>query len=146
MWRDFLNISSVLNISNLTNEVIELEVAINNPDLFNNSEKAITLIKEYNQAKLKLDLYNICKNSFEDLQIMYDNKDSFSNEEIENQSLFLYNKLNQLNQIVIPEKDTDKLPAVIQIESGAGGIEAQDFAKMLRDMYFKYCFSKNYNI
>lgn len=76
---------------------------------------------------------------------MNENKDLFK-EEINKEFQFLYSNLNQLKQIVIPEKDTDKLPAVIQIESGAGGVEAQDFAKMLRDMYFKYCFSKNYNI
>ncbi|MEI7765559.1 MAG: peptide chain release factor-like protein [bacterium] len=40
----------------------------------------------------------------------------------------------------------DKGPAIMTIVSGAGGDDAEDFSKMLLDMYMKYADRKNWNI
>ncbi|MCA9361409.1 PCRF domain-containing protein [Candidatus Kaiserbacteria bacterium] len=40
----------------------------------------------------------------------------------------------------------DRSPAVINIVAGAGGDDAEDFARMLVEMYQKYCFKRGWDI
>ncbi|PAS93970.1 MAG: peptide chain release factor 2 [Candidatus Dactylopiibacterium carminicum] len=40
----------------------------------------------------------------------------------------------------------DPQPAFIEIQSGAGGTEAQDWAQMLERMYLRYCERKGFNV
>ena len=40
--------------------------------------------------------------------------------------------------------ETDSLDSYLEIHAGAGGTESQDWAEMLRRMYMKWAFNKNY--
>ena len=42
--------------------------------------------------------------------------------------------------------EEDKLSAILQINSGAGGTESQDWAQMLMRMYIRYAERNNYKI
>ena len=43
-------------------------------------------------------------------------------------------------------KDTDILDAYLEIHAGAGGTESQDWAQMLRRMYMKWSYIKNFKV
>ena len=51
-----------------------------------------------------------------------------------------YNKLKTL------ENKKEEYPAIISIISGVGGLDAEDFTKMLAHMYRKYCEGEGFDV
>lgn len=67
-------------------------------------------------------------------------------EEVEkhyNETLGLIEKLEFRNML---SNEEDKLSAILQINSGAGGTESQDWAQMLMRMYIRYAERNNYKV
>lgn len=67
-------------------------------------------------------------------------------EEVEkhyNETLRLIEKLEFRNML---SNEEDKLSAILQINSGAGGTESQDWAQMLMRMYIRYAERNNYKV
>ena len=63
--------------------------------------------------------------------------------EVEADILHLENELRELEfQSLLGEPD-DKRNAIISINAGAGGTEAQDWVAMLLRMYLRWCESRN---
>lgn len=58
----------------------------------------------------------------------------------------LYNKVQSFKIKLMLNEKFDSLNAIITIQSGAGGTEAQDWVEMLYRMYNMYCENNNYKI
>ena len=86
--------------------------------------------------------------AMEDLETLFDfYKDGEASEEdIEEhyaQALMLTDALELKNML---QRDEDKMSAVIKINAGAGGTEANDWAEMLLRMYTRWCESHKYKV
>ena len=97
-----------------------------------------TLIDDFkNSEKESLDLFELFKLASDE-----------GNKAIENETLLnlknLMNKVkkNEIKCFLSDENDT--LNCFLEIHAGAGGTESQDWADMLRRMYMKWSFSKNF--
>ena len=110
------------------------------PGFWDNNQRATEILKEIKENEHWTRLYLSVKDAVEDFAVLFDFwKAGEASEEETRQA---YDKANleiedaefksTLNQ---PE---DSLPAILQINSGAGGTESQDWAEMLMRMYRMY--------
>ena len=90
--------------------------------------------------------YNEVKSAAEELQLAFDfQKEGITTEEEVDDAfkhaIDLIEKLELKNML---RSEEDHLGAVLKINAGAGGTEAQDWAEMLYRMYSRWCESKGY--
>ena len=93
-----------------------------------------------------IDAYNEIKSAVQELELAFDfQKEGITTEkEVEEayrRANGLLEKLELKNMLRLEE---DRLGAVLKINAGAGGTEAQDWAEMLYRMYSRWCESKGY--
>ncbi|MGZ3923521.1 MAG: peptide chain release factor 2 [Flavisolibacter sp.] len=110
------------------------------PGFWDDNQRATSILKEIKLDEYWVNLYEQVNTAVEDFAVLFDfwKEGEGSEEEVK----IAYDKALQaideaefkstLNQ---PE---DELPAVLQINSGAGGTESQDWAEMLARMYRMY--------
>lgn len=110
------------------------------PGFWDDNQRATSILKEIKLNEYWVNLYDQVETAVEDFAVLFEfwKEGEGSEEEVK----LVYDKALQaieeaefkstLNQ---PE---DELPAVLQINSGAGGTESQDWAEMLARMYRMY--------
>jgi peptide chain release factor 2 len=118
------------------------------PGFWDDSKRAAEILKNIKQNEYWAKLYEQVETAVEDFAVLFDFWKSGDASEEETKSA--YDKALQmiddaefkctLNQ---PE---DELPAVLQINSGAGGTESQDWAEMLARMYRMYGEKQGWNV
>lgn len=112
------------------------------PEFWNNSQKAQSLINETNQLKETYQNFKGLADQLEDLQVSYELLIEEPDPEIQNElETALANLESDLeayqNQQLLNGK-YDHLNAIIEIHPGAGGTESQDWGEMLYRMYNRY--------
>ena len=118
-------------------------------DFWSNKPNAQSILKEISIINKKMDSFkSLDKELFELKEI----SEIYKDDEIdENTSTEIKESLSSLTKsieafeikIMLSDKDDDK-NAIISINSGAGGTEAQDWASMLSRMYFRYSEINNF--
>lgn len=119
-------------------------------DLWNDQEKAKTILRKKSETEADLSRFEQAEGKFQDLKEMLElaeseNDISLTNE-IEEQLLELqvYMKDYQLDCFFSGEADQNS--CYLEVHAGAGGTEAQDWAQMLLRMYFRWAESHKYDI
>ena len=92
--------------------------------------------------------YNEVKSANEELQLAFDfvKEGITSEEEVDEayrKAIELTENLEMKNML---RSEEDHLGAVLKVNAGAGGTEAQDWAEMLYRMYSRWCESKGYKV
>jgi peptide chain release factor 2 len=117
-------------------------------DFWQKSQDEISEITQMRAAhKDILDHWDSLSGRVEDARILaemaIEEEDDKTLKEVENDILGLENDLKKLEfQSLLGEPD-DKRNAIIAINAGAGGTEAQDWVEMLFRMYLRWCESRN---
>lgn len=128
--------------------VEELSIKVSAPDFWDDFESATSITKELNTAKEKIDDVEHMKMLIDELStaLMYykefEGKDEEEYVNLANSELISeFSKFEDKYRFVDP---TDSLGAVLDINAGAGGTEANDWANMLFRMYEMWAKSNNY--
>jgi len=103
-------------------------------------------MQKVGEIKSWITAYNEVKSAAEELQLAFDfQKEGITTEEEVDEAykhaIDLIEKLELKNML---RSEEDHLGAVLKINAGAGGTEAQDWAEMLYRMYSRWCESKGY--
>jgi len=103
-------------------------------------------MRKVGEIKSWITAYNEIKSAAQELQLAFDfQKEGITTEEEVDEAYSratgLLEKLELKNMLRLEE---DHLGAVLKINAGAGGTEAQDWAEMLYRMYSRWCESKGY--
>jgi peptide chain release factor 2 len=118
------------------------------PDFWNNPKAAEQALRAIRDKKLWTDAYLRAVSSQDDLKIMWDFyiQGEGTEAELENhyhETLRLVEDLEFRNML---SGEEDKLGVIVQINSGAGGTESQDWAEMLMRMYIRYAERSKFRI
>lgn len=110
------------------------------PGFWDDNRRATEIMKNIQQNEYWVKLYERVNTAIEDFAVLYDFwKQGEATEEEARQAydtaLALAEEAEFKSTLNQPE---DELPAVLQINSGAGGTESQDWAEMLARMYRMY--------
>ena len=148
---DRLNIlSKHLKLDEKQDRLEEVKLELENPDIWSNPDKAQALGKE------KVQLDKICETFSNSSSILNDAKELLEMAEIENDSDAVNGIITDLNEtensITTYEfermfsGEMDQNSAYLDIQSGSGGTEAQDWAEMILRMYLRWGDKHNFKV
>lgn len=129
-------------------EIEEDEECTHAPDFWDDPKKAEVLLKTIQDKKRWTDAFNRAKNAFEELSIaleFFDSGDA-DEQEVQKQYDVCLNEIEELEFLNMLSNEEDKLPAIININAGAGGTESQDWAEMLMRMYLMWAENNKYKV
>lgn len=133
-----------LDLEGLNKTLSELDSKLQAQNIWDNQELASKLLKEQKETKALLDKFKSWSTSFEDAKLSIELDDegligeSFEN--IKN----LEKELDKFDLEQMLSGEYDKNDAILTVNSGAGGTDAQDWAQMLLRMYMRWAQIHNY--
>ena len=117
---------------------------MNEPNFWDDSNKATSVIDEVNNLKKIVERISNLKNKIEsNLELLNSDDDEFI-ELVTSEVDDIKNELDDLEIFVLLNGPYDKYNAVLEIHPGAGGTESCDWANMLYRMYTRWCEKHNY--
>ncbi len=121
-------------------EIGEEEERTQAPDFWDDPKKAETLLRQIKDKKRWTDAYQAAESSFEELEIGMELFESGDADEAEVDQAYdkCLKQIEELEFWNMLSGEEDKLPAIININAGAGGTESQDWAQMLMRMYMMW--------
>jgi len=136
-----------LKIAQLRVRLLELEIEVARPDLWNDQENAKRVNSEYASVKGDLEEFDRIARTLEDMQVLHEmarEVDDASQEPEIAQSIGRARAALdevELRSLFIGEHD--ELDAIVQINAKDGGIDAQDWSAMLLRMYTRWAERRN---
>ncbi len=115
---------------------------------WNDNEQATKILKEITSNEYWIKKYENLLNAFGDFETLFEfwkSADATEQEVSEAHQQCLEN-LDNLEFVSTLNQPEDELPAIMVINSGAGGTESQDWAEMLLRMYKMYCDKQGWQI
>ena len=137
-----------LEIEKLQGEIAELEKKTEDPDFWNDPKEAKKVMLEIKGKKTWTTAYKIVSDSCDDMEVMnefFESGDT-SEEEMMAQLEGTTKVVEELEFKNMLRNESDRFDAVLSINAGAGGVEAQDWAEMLMRMYTRYAERNNYKV
>lgn len=137
-----------LDIEDKRGRILEEEKYTQDPDFWNDQKKAQIVMHKIRELKRWVTMYEGVKRELDDLGVMYEffKAKEVSEAELEAQFKKGSEALEELEFKNMLSAEEDPLSAVIQITSGAGGTESNDWALMLLRMYRMWADKNGYNV
>lgn len=114
------------------------------PNIWDDSELAGKLLKEQKELTQQIDMGKNWQNALEDAALSLELEDETLIEEnfaaIENLEV----ELDKFDFQLMLSGEYDSYDAVLTVNAGAGGVDAQDWAQMLLRMYLRFCEKKGW--
>ena len=145
-----MNYGGYFEPSSKQERINELEQIMSSVNFWDNKRKSEKVISELNQLKKQIEDINNVKNKIENnIELIESLKEEVDMEIItllEDDINEIEKNIDTLEIDLLLTGPYDKMNAIVEIHSGAGGTEAQDWANMLYRMYDRYFHKKNYQI
>ena len=121
-----------------------MENKINEPNFWDDNNKATSIIDEVNELKKIVERITNLKNKIESNLELVASKDEEIIELLTSEVDEIKEELDSLEIFTLLNGPYDKYNAVLEIHPGAGGTESCDWANMLYRMYIRWCEKHNY--
>ncbi|MFO7962730.1 MAG: peptide chain release factor 2 [Desulfobacterales bacterium] len=139
-----------LDLEKKRNRLNELEYVIAKPDFWDDPESTKSILRERSQLSQQIDHFNSLENSLEDcgilLELSEEADDSDVLKEVHQQAEDIGRKIRQLELDIMLDDPDDERNAIVSINAGAGGTEAQDWSEMLFRMYSRWVERKGFEM
>ena len=144
---EIINLKTHLNLPQKEQKILEMEEQMQASDFWKDNENAQAVSREYNQLKKFYDFWlkleaNVCETL--DLAMDNDAKKNADLDYFKSQVEGLELEYKQNRFLALLSKKYDDHNAIFSIHSGAGGVDAQDWADMLLRMFLRYCEKKGF--
>ncbi len=141
-----MRLGGIFDIDSKRVEVEEEELRTHVPDFWEDKKAAEAQMRKVKELHYWIDSYDEVAKMVDELSLGFDFiKDELITEEeldgIYAKTIDMIEKLELRNML---RQEEDKLGAVLRINSGAGGTEAQDWAQMLMRLYLRWCEKHSY--
>ncbi|WP_217275281.1 peptide chain release factor 2 [Hymenobacter sp. BRD128] len=129
-------------------QVVKAEAETLAPDFWDDSKAAEARLKEIKSIKTWTDDYEAVQQAVADTDVLYDfyREGEASEAEVQAEYDATQAKVEALEFKRMLSDEEDQLPAIIDINPGAGGTESQDWAEMLMRMYIMWGESKGFTV
>ncbi len=110
------------------------------PGFWDDNSRATSILKETKLNEYWVDMYSTVQNDVEDFAVLFEfwKEGEGSEEDVKAAYEKALQALEEAEFKSTLNEPEDELPAVLQINSGAGGTESQDWAEILSRMYRMY--------
>ncbi|MCB0792304.1 MAG: peptide chain release factor 2 [Flavobacteriales bacterium] len=137
-----------LRVEEKQEQIAEEEKYTHDPDFWNDQKKAQGVMKKIRELKRWVGLYEEVKRHVDDVGVMLEffKAKEASEEDLDAQYRTALDRLEDLEFKNMLSAEEDPLSAVVQITSGAGGTESNDWALMLLRMYRMWAEKNDYKV
>ncbi|MEJ3405041.1 peptide chain release factor 2 [Rathayibacter sp. YIM 133350] len=146
----FDDIRAVVDVDELTAEIGRLSEEAGAPDLWDDTVNAQRVTSALSHRQSELAKMNSVASRLDDLEVLIElaNEagDEESAEEARAELTSLQKVIGELEVQTLLDGEWDSYPAVVTIRSGAGGVDAADFAEMLFRMYLRWAEKHKYPV
>jgi peptide chain release factor 2 len=119
-------------------------------DFWNDNEKAQKVLQENKSLKETLDEFNHLESSLEEIDVFIElaieEGDISLEKEVEKMIENLESSIDELKIKTLLSGEYDKNNAIVSINAGTGGLDAQDWAQMLLRMYVRWADRKGFKV
>lgn len=130
--------------------VSELENRMQEPNFWDDINKAQETTQEAKNLKDRLEKYKNTLTRLEDTEVLIEmsieEEDESSLDEVKNELKEIEDIIEQFKIQILLSGEYDKNNAIVSLHSGAGGTDAQDWAEMLLRMYTRWADKKGYKV
>lgn len=123
---------------------------MNEQDFWNDNELAQKILQENKSLKETLEEYNDLVNDLEEIEVLVElgleENDESIEAEIEESISNLEKSIDKVRIKTLLSSEYDRNNAILSINAGTGGLDAQDWAQMLLRMYIRWGESKGYKV
>ena len=139
-----------LKLSSVEKEILELETELQQPSVWNDPDKASKLSQQLTEAKNTVSLAQKWDRAIEDIDVLLElyneTADESVWEELDNNLDALDSELSKWEIQATLSGEYDINSAILTVNAGAGGTDAQDWAQMLLRMYTRWAESKGWSV
>ena len=140
----------VFDTDSLTKSIKENEIKLQDSAVWSNPEISSKISQEIKEDKDNLEKISNWKNLVSDIKTLFklynEKKDDLVIQKIENTVKTLKSELEKWEIESTLSGEYDKSDAIITVNAGAGGTDAQDWAQMLFRMYTRWAESKHWKV
>ena len=137
------SIAKALDVDRLKADIKDLETQAAAPGLWDDPENAQKITSRLSAAESQLKRLNSASQRIDDAETLvelgHEEGDQDSLDEAQSEIGEIQKDLDQMEIQTLLDGEYDERSAVVTIRSGAGGVDAADFAQMLLRMYLRYC-------
>ena len=137
-----------LNIDQKKVEFEEEQLRTQAPDFWEDPKRAQAQMNKVKGIEKWLKGYQEVRQFADELQLAFDfyKEDMVTEEEVDSDYAKAIHAIEELELKNMLRQEEDSMDAVMKINSGAGGTEAQDWAQMLMRMYMRWCEANGYKV
>ena len=144
----FKNIEKVLNPDAMASEVAALEKEASAPDLWDDQAKAQRVTSRLSSLQADLARLRNLRSRLDDVLVLRELGEAENDQSIlaesANELAAIESIVSELEVRTLLSGEYDSREALVTIRSGAGGVDAADWAEMLLRMYLRYCERHNW--
>ena len=146
--KELLYLEAIFDLDNLNRQILELDEELSKQALWEDQEKAQTRLKERSRIQAEIENWSQKEKDLEEILILSE----FIRETEDPKDLEeLMGRVNSLDQDLgryeierMLSGENDDANAIVYINAGAGGTEAQDWSEMLLRMYLRWAERKGF--
>ena len=137
-----------LKIDQKQMEYEEEDLRTQAPDFWEDQKRAEEQMKKVKAIKKWLDGYQAIRTAADELQLAFDfyKEEMVTEDEVDHNYQAALSLIEDLELKNMLRQKEDPMDAVLKINSGAGGTEAQDWAQMLMRMYQRWAEAHDYKV
>ena len=124
----------------------EIETKLQSPEVWADQKLASELGQESKEIKQTLDMVSMWDTTIEDAETAYELGDEELISEIDSSLLNLEKSLDKFDFQKMLSGEYDSADAILTVNAGAGGTDAQDWASMLLRMYTRWAEKKGWHV
>ncbi len=143
-------IEQVLDLDKMRREIADLGDQVAAPDLWDDQANATRVTGRLSTLQGTVDRFMALSDRIDDLEIMLElsqeEGDAESLADAEKELAKIHKAVESLEIRTLLSGEYDEREALVSIRSGAGGVDAADFAEMLMRMYTRWAEQHNYPV
>ena len=140
----------IFDIAGKERRSTELEKLMAKQDFWESPEVSRDVLKERSELNEMIQTWRNLAAELEDNDLLFEmaveEQDEHNLEEVKRKLSELQNKYRELELRQMLSDENDDKNAIVSINAGAGGTEAQDWTEMLLRMYLRWCERKNFKV
>jgi peptide chain release factor 2 len=140
----------VFDLAGMERRLAEIETIVAKEGFWNKPDEAKSVLKERTGLSNRLDHFKRLASEIEDTQALYEmaveESDESTLSDLSRYSVDLLKKVERFALVLMLDGEDDGKNAIVSINAGAGGTEAQDWADMLFRMYSRWVERKGYTL
>ncbi|MFC1495869.1 peptide chain release factor 2 [Candidatus Margulisiibacteriota bacterium] len=139
-------VKSYLKIDEKKSKLEGLRKESENPDLWNNPDKAKQVMQQLKNIEKGIGEWETLKGQIEDMATLIEMAQESDFESLHNDTDSISNAIEKLELKALLSGPYDENNAILSINAGAGGTDAQDWAQILLRMFTRWAEAKEFTV